>query len=202
MTKTYPKAFALFEAANPDIAEWWTNTTFNFALSLREQVMGGRVLTDRQMEAARSCIAKFKANRDAQKAREAQAVMVDIHFVTDSFARASATLQRPKMRLLGKDDQVFVLSLAPAYGANAGSIYVKRDDGVYMGKIFDNKFTRSRECTAEDEASIVAACSRPEQAAIAYGQRFGNCSICDRLLTNALSIELGIGPICRGKFFG
>jgi hypothetical protein len=200
MTKTYPAAFAAFEAANPEIAEWWTDSTFEFAVSLRDQVLRGRVLSDRQMAAALNCAAKLKAKKQSKVTREAQAVEVDVHFVVDAFAKASDTLLRPKMRLLGRHDQTFVLSMAPAHGANAGAIYVKLDN-VYMGKIAEGRFMRSYECTAANEADIVDACSRPEQAAIAYGQRFGNCSICDRTLTNALSIELGIGPICRGKFF-
>lgn len=36
--------------------------------------------------------------------------------------------------------------------------------------------------------------------AVAFGKQFGFCCVCGRLLTNALSIELGIGPICRGYF--
>lgn len=40
----------------------------------------------------------------------------------------------------------------------------------------------------------------PYAAAKLYGQQTGSCSCCGRELTNSLSIELGIGPICREKF--
>ena len=40
----------------------------------------------------------------------------------------------------------------------------------------------------------------PYAAAQLYGQQTGSCSCCGRELTNSLSIELGIGPICREKF--
>lgn len=35
-----------------------------------------------------------------------------------------------------------------------------------------------------------------------YGKRFGTCCMCGRELTNAESVELGIGPVCREKAFG
>jgi hypothetical protein len=40
----------------------------------------------------------------------------------------------------------------------------------------------------------------PEQAAVAYGKRFGQCSVCARELTNEDSINRGIGPICAERF--
>jgi hypothetical protein len=33
-----------------------------------------------------------------------------------------------------------------------------------------------------------------------FGKLYGICCSCGRTLTNELSIELGIGPICREKF--
>ena len=38
------------------------------------------------------------------------------------------------------------------------------------------------------------------EAAQAWGQRTGTCCQCYAKLTNPESIELGIGPVCRGKF--
>lgn len=35
-----------------------------------------------------------------------------------------------------------------------------------------------------------------------YGKKFGTCCLCGRELTNAESVELGIGPICRERAFG
>ena len=48
--------------------------------------------------------------------------------------------------------------------------------------------------------AVQSAAADPYAAAKLYGQNTGTCSCCGRELTNALSIELGIGPICRGKF--
>jgi hypothetical protein len=41
-----------------------------------------------------------------------------------------------------------------------------------------------------------------EACAIRYGQEIGACSNCGRRLTNRISRELGIGPVCGGRMFG
>jgi hypothetical protein len=40
------------------------------------------------------------------------------------------------------------------------------------------------------------------ECAIRYGMEIGECSNCGRRLTNRISRELGIGPICGGRMFG
>jgi RNA polymerase subunit RPABC4/transcription elongation factor Spt4 len=41
-----------------------------------------------------------------------------------------------------------------------------------------------------------------EECAIRYGREIGACSNCGRRLTNRISRELGIGPVCGGRMFG
>ncbi|MDA1363993.1 MAG: DUF6011 domain-containing protein [Candidatus Marinimicrobia bacterium] len=48
--------------------------------------------------------------------------------------------------------------------------------------------------------AVQFAAADPYAAAKLYGQHTGSCSCCGRELTNSLSIQLGIGPICREKF--
>lgn len=197
MTKTYPAAFAAFEAANPVIAAWWNNTTFEFALSLRDQVLRGKVLSEKQMAAALKCAAPKSAPAPQPKSA------VDVKLIEVAFNRANGNgIARPKMRLFSKAGVTYVISQAPAFGANAGALYVKRGDGAYMGKIRDGHFQRASDCDGFHEQDIIEACGKPEETSVAYGRAFGSCSVCSRTLTNALSIELGIGPICRGNFFG
>jgi len=40
------------------------------------------------------------------------------------------------------------------------------------------------------------------ECAIRYGNEIGACSKCGRRLTNTLSRELGIGPVCGGRMLG
>jgi hypothetical protein len=190
-----------FEEANPILAAWWTGSTFDFAISLREFVQRMGYLTGPQMAAGMKCAEKFLAVRAERKISELNAPAIDIHHIVDAFNRAKEGFLRPKMRLLNGED-VFVFSLAPDTGRNAGAIYVVGEEDVYLGKIQDGKFYRSRNCSDHDEKSVLEACEHPEQSAVAYGQKFGTCSCCGKTLTNALSISLGIGPICRSNFFG
>jgi len=40
------------------------------------------------------------------------------------------------------------------------------------------------------------------ECAIRFGNEIGSCSNCGRRLTNRISRELGIGPVCGGRMFG
>lgn len=50
------KNLADFEAQNPHIKAWWTDTDFGFALSLRESARKWGKLTENQLKAAEKCI--------------------------------------------------------------------------------------------------------------------------------------------------
>ncbi len=125
---------------------------------------------------------------------------VDISQIEKAFAAAKESgIQYPKMRL-----DKFIFSPAPATGRNPGAVYVKDTDeeGTYLGMIKMGGFIRSPQQSLSNKfvEQILEAANHPHEAAVAYGKRFGRCSICARTLTNKLSIDLGIGPICRQRF--
>lgn len=191
---------ASFEAAHPDIAAWWIDSTFPFAISLREAVQKYGELTERQMLAAQNSAAKLaatKAERAVQVAmRQAEAKVITTEALEAAFAHAkSKGVQRPKITLAG-----LTFSPAPATGANAGAIYAKdRESDTYLGKAIGGKFVRSRDCSALQEQQVLDVCADPKQAAIAYGKQFGICCVCNRTLTDPTSVEAGIGPICADR---
>lgn len=183
--------------------QWITSRadSFDFAGSMREAVMKYHRLTDNQLAAVRRCAARDheRAERFAAERveREKNAVTVDISKVQTALNTAYGNKVRwPKLRLA-----TYIFTRAGDDNRNPGSVYVTRkDDKLYLGKITDGKFIRSRDCTAEQEAEIVEAASNPEAAAKAYGQRFGACSICGRELTVNESIDRAMGPICAKKY--
>ncbi len=125
---------------------------------------------------------------------------VDVSAIVTAFEAARGNgIKTPKLRLDG-----FVFSRAPDHGRNAGALYVKRkgggDEGSYLGKIAGGAFFPSRDCDEATKARVIGVASAPHDAAKAYGLRTGECSCCGRELTNGISIDLGIGPICRSKF--
>lgn len=191
---------ANFEEANPAIAAWWTGSTFPFAEAMREAVVKWGALTPNQMAATVKCVDKFNNAKAARETRIENAAPVDISGLEAAFRNGQANkIKKPKLRL-AEGDNSFVFSLAPMSGQNAGAVYVASEE-QYLGKIINGKFVKSFDCSSEMERSVIAACVDPLQSAVAYGRRFGICSCCGRELTNGESIDLGIGLICRSKFF-
>lgn len=189
--------------ANGDDFAWMKakEESFEFARSMYDALMKYGSLTEKQhatVTRLRLADAERAAARKAEaEARAANAPVVDAGRIEQAFAHAQGKgVKRPRMTLDG-----FKISLAPATGRNAGALYVVRKaDDQYLGKIMDGRFSRVRECDAETEAHVVRIINDPKGEAIAYGQRTGNCCICNRELTNHASIDAGIGPICAEKF--
>lgn len=176
-----------FTIANPDVVGWLEQhaDSNEFATSLAHQLDQRGELTERQIAAVRA------------KTAPAAAVAVDVGRIIESFERArSRGIEKPTMRL-----DAFRFKFAGTTGSNPGAIYVTEGE-LYLGKIAAGQFMKSRECSDDQAARIVAAASDPEKSAEAYGRLTGRCSICALKLTAAESIERTIGPICFEKYFG
>lgn len=121
---------------------------------------------------------------------------VDMSEMLAAMARARESgISSPVLRLGD-----FNFALAPDDGVNPGAVYVKRGR-TYLGKFAAGRFRPVAGCDLETARAIVAAAVDPLAAAVAYGRATGRCSCCGRPLTNDVSIRLGIGPICRGRYF-
>lgn len=174
---------------------------FEFAISLTDALTKYGYLTERQLAAVRKC-AQQDAERQATRAAEraeiaANAPALDISRIEQAFDVARANKVRwPKLRL-----DTFKFGPAGPNSRNPGAVYVNdKDTGDYLGKIMGGRFERSRECTPDQQARIIAAASDPESAAVAYGRRYGRCSICGRELTVNESIDRAMGPVCAEKY--
>ena len=169
----------------------------SFAASLVEQFNTRGFLSENQVNAAYKMIAKTAATKKAKaKAREDAAVEVDLSTIRAMFNRAvEKGHKRPTYRALG-----LIISRAPDHGRNAGALYIKTDGDEYQGKITaEDKFyaVSSADSTTSESLKVIAA--DPADAAVKYGRLTGDCSCCGRTLTNKLSIERGIGPICADR---
>lgn len=109
-----------------------------------------------------------------------------------SYAK-SRGIKQPQMRLGN-----YHLKTASAFSANAGAIYVTLQD-TYLGKIKDGKWIPTIPGFIHSQP-LAALLADPTLAAIAYGERTGNCAICGRLLTAEESIKRTIGPICAANY--
>ena len=182
--------------------------TFEFPQAMLNALAKYGSLTDNQLAAVRRCMAR-DVERDEARARAAvveadraaAAPAIDVSKIEQAFERAreSATRDREGLKFLHLRLDTFVFTPASARSRNPGAIYVK-EDRIYLGKVQGGRFSRSGDCTDDQERRIVAVASDPAGAAKAYGLRTGNCSICGRELTRRDSIDLGIGPICAARW--
>lgn len=194
-------AQAAFDEANHGLmiglrsaAEW-----NQFAASLVDQFNRRGDLSEKQVAAARKMLAKVAETRAARAAAlESKSVTVDLSAIRTMFATATGNgLKRPTYRA-----ESLVVSRAPDTGRNAGSLYVKSDNGgEYLGKIdANNVFRPTREANDSVAEALLRIASAPAEAAVRYGRLTGRCSCCGRELTDPVSVENGIGPICASKF--
>lgn len=198
------KEAAAWRSENPEAAAWLAANCSDFAGSLRDALEKWGHLTDNQLAAVHRSI-----ERDAERAREAAeraaaapAVAPEgVNRLKEAFDHAAEYarsrgrgLKMPRITL-----GTTVISPAGTTSRNPGALYVK-SGGTYLGKIVEGHFHASRECSPEDTARVLAFIADPKAAAIAYGLETGVCCICNAELTNKVSVERGIGPICAEKF--
>ena len=83
-------------------------------------------------------------------------------------------------------------------GVNSGCVYV-HENNIYVGKITANGNLIGN--ASEDVLNLLEdANDNLLQLAKIYGHETGTCSICARTLSDPLSIQMGIGPICAKRF--
>lgn len=169
-------------------------------MSLYTQLVETGRLSDRQLDALDKCVETARTNREKREAEQAarggNVITGAVGMLTAFHNAKDRGIKRPKLRV-----ESLVFSLAPSTGANTGCVYVKTGE-QYLGKINpQGNFLPIRECTDEQRDLVIKIGQDPLTAAVAYGKKYGICSCCGRELENAESIELGIGPICRSKFF-
>lgn len=187
-----------WRTANELEAKWIDQSAsrgFEFAVSLQDKLNKFGYLSENQIAAIRRCIVRDDERKAEQEQRAMNAPTVTVEAIETAFANAKeAGIKWPRLRL---DD--FVFSPAGANSNNAGAVYVKRGE-TYLGKVLDGRLFASRDCDDQTRDHIVALASDPHNAAIAYGKKFGKCSVCNRELSDPASIERGIGPICAGRY--
>ncbi len=105
---------------------------------------------------------------------------------------AAAGVQRPRMRFTG---------ITVSLSFSGAEIYVNSAiDGAYLGKIVGNGFSKGSKCDAGRAASVLAVMSDPLAYAVAYGRETGSCSCCGRELSDPISVERGVGPVCLANY--
>lgn len=89
---------------------------------------------------------------------------------------------------------VFLQVDKPKDGAWKGNTFVK----MLIGSPGSYRQQRLHGMVARNWLSMIEEVT-PRQASIDFGIQSGTCGVCSSPLTNAESLKLGIGPVCRGK---
>ena len=174
----------------------------DFVESLIDRIDSGKYMSD-----AQCCWVYYlaeKAWEPKQKLERKKEVLADEILAALAQARAHG-IRRPVVRMVhgGYPHQVKFKYMTT--GSNAGGIWVTFDDQL-VGKIDCNGI-----CTAynnpyifnDDFLQIITDWNDNFEAEVsAQGVESGQCMCCGLPLTNELSMRLGIGPICREKYFG
>jgi len=169
-----------------------------FAQYVLQDHRDGKLMHENRMKAAQSMLLKIAQRNEAKAVAAAATVkQVDLSPIREMFnAAVNAGMKKPSYRAEG-----IKLTLAPASGRNGGALYVvKLDFDTYQGKIIGTDYKPVREACDSTYDALLRIAANPLEAAVRYGRKTGTCACCGRKLDNALSIELGIGPICRQKW--
>lgn len=190
-----------FENEHPGLISDMTKlaTWNNFVRSLLDQWRERGTLSDKQIAAAINQIEKAAARdaeRAAKRAVEDAKAQVDTSKFRELFETAKANgIKRPSL-WIGD----LKISEAPAYGANAGALYVKCH-GEYAGKIVGATFKGAYGADKDAIlAELLAVATNPAEALRLKGKQTGKCCCCGRELTDPVSVAAGIGPICANNW--
>lgn len=145
--------------------------------------------------------------RDRERAAKAEtsATPCDASRIVTMLAGAREKgLKFPKIRLQVNGQQV-CFSLAGDRAKQPGSINVtdggSYGDNKWFGRItVDGTFTPSSSCRDDVKALVLAFAADPAKVAAEYGHLTGNCSFCQRALSDERSTEVGYGPVCADRF--
>jgi len=200
--------------ANPDVKEYLEDEASRdgqwaaFPRDMLANVRQWGRLTEKQEAAVRKGMARkagwAKKNAEEAAVRNARTAeaKLDLSGLLNAFAAAvESGLKAPKLHVGN-----LRITRAKNNSRNPGYLYVNAnadnyDDRTYFGKISpEGEFFAGRDCTDEIFNDVKKLSGDVLKAAQAHGALTGNCSMCNRLLTNELSVELGIGPICRAKW--
>lgn len=148
-------------------------------------------LTDKQMKYVEDILAR---------STPAQKPVTGLTRILEIFEKAAARLNKPKCHFLVEGEEM-TLQAAGATSQNPGYLYVQRKGGQYVGKISPSGvFFGVKTAPADTRSALAIFAEDPMKAALAYGQATGRCARCNKRLTNPVSVEAGMGPICRSFF--
>lgn len=150
--------------------------TFEFLLDVKRKAAGDGLLSERQVDAVLRCKRRDE-QRASQRAARPASTRREITVTEGMYRTSDGTIFKVQKAVNGSGRLYAKRLIAPnSYAQNARFEYAP-------GAVFD--------LTVDDRMTL-------EQAR-EFGALYGTCCVCGRTLTNEVSIERGIGPICEGR---
>lgn len=173
-----------------------------FGKSLVEQA-SRRGLSEKQWTWVDKLAERFEAAVKAQPEAPAERTYPRL---AETFLAAAKGRKFPKLRLRTAAGQELVLSRCGERSRTPGQIRMTDDRPFGMNEFFGTISPEGapdfRSAVNDDvRATLAAYNADPEAEAKVQGVRTGRCMCCGIELTDEVSIELGIGPVC-GKRWG
>lgn len=121
--------------------------------------------------------------------------------IISRFDLAAKNVQYPKLTLNAEDGSLFLLRRAGASAKYPYSVNILPKDGEgWFGRITrEGVLHLGQQGKLKSQLIInmlTAFQHNPRMVAQIYGHEYNHCCFCQRTLTNAVSVELGYGPIC------
>ena len=174
-----------------------------FAASLIAQSIAKGSLSDKQMHWVRKLAAE--ATQAATTIAQPATVTADLSPIIALFDKANGP--RSKIVFSTPEGVGFRLTVAGPDTRAPGTLNITSagtwESREWFGRIHrDGRFEPSRKLT--DGAPVVSAltcfAADPAAQAAAYGHDHGVCCFCEAELSDAISIELGYGPVCAKRW--
>jgi hypothetical protein len=195
--------------AHPEVAAYLNDKAEggnNFAHDMLCRLTAKGSLTEGMLAAVLRGMAR-QEDWDAQRAAKhndwkAEYLGADLSGLTKVFATARASgLKAPKL-IVGE----LRITRAKDDSSNPGFLYINSNEQsswarMYYGKVSPNsEFMPGRDAPDNMLELLGTLSGDVLSAAQAHGQKTGNCSCCNRELTDPQSIARGIGPVCAYRW--
>jgi hypothetical protein len=209
--------WADFAERNPLIAQWIIASAprFDFAANMKLAVMTYGDLTEKQMAACQKGVVRDEEYRTRKSTQATvDAVAAPVQGYPNLKSAFDALLQKGVRKAQMTVGEINI-SLASLSGRNPGQIYVK-DQGQYVGKIVNARFFPTRDASADLVARLIKIEADPRQAVIDHARMTAEriaaarlqgdtqyslpCGCCGKDLTDPVSVNRGIGPVCAAKW--
>jgi hypothetical protein len=126
---------------------------------------------------------------------------IDLGPVREKFLKVAEGLKRPILRLAHGETRIRVTLGSGKY---EGSLWVNTDESFESRKTLgrirpDGTFEPYNTCSEAVLETLRVASVDVKESVRNYGRITGHCSVCGLKLTDPISIERAIGPICEGR---